>query len=265
MVPLRHISHGYASGIERRSRWIAATIRPALEAALPWWICGWLALAALKIATAITPVHSFADFASLFLPYALIALAPIAGLRLAEAAFPAGERKWQPGTRLTFLGRWRTLDRETASAHPLFGPAGFMASLLIGMLLNVVIRSSEFLLAVPAMSAMAPEWGRTLFLAMAFDVIAMNFLYCVCFVMALRTIPFFPRMLALVWLIDIAMQFVIAHAVGSLDYVPHEVVVALRELLQGNITKVLISIFVWVPYLMLSDRVNLTYRSRVYA
>ena len=39
---------------------------------------------------------------------------------------------------------------------------------------------------------------------------------------------------------------------------------ALRNpLLQGNMTKVLISIAIWLPYMMLSERVNLTYRSRL--
>ncbi|QKG71123.1 DUF2569 domain-containing protein [Erythrobacter mangrovi] len=255
----------YAAAIERRSRAIAAGIRPFLEGALPWWILGWLTLAAFKITTALTPITSFVEFAGIFLPYALIGLAPIAGLRLAEAAFPPGEVKWQPSFRLAMIGRWRSLDRTTARQHPLFGPAGFMASLLIGMLLNVVFRSTEFMLAVPAMGQMAPGWGRTLFLAMAFDVIAMNFLYAVCFVMALRTIPYFPRMLAIVWVIDIGMQFAIAQAVGMQGPVPYNVAVSLSDLLQGNITKVLISIFVWLPYLMLSDRVNVTYRSRLSA
>jgi hypothetical protein len=34
-------------------------------------------------------------------------------------------------------------------------------------------------------------------------------------------------------------------------------------LLQGNIKKVMISMVIWLPYLILSERVNLTYRSRV--
>lgn len=269
MVPMWHTigdaAQRYVAAIERRSRAITAGIRPFLEAALPWWILGWLTLAALKTATAATPVTSFIEFAGIFLPYALVGLAPIMGLRLAEAAFPQGETKWQPSFRLAVIGRWRKLDRSAARSHPLFGPAGFMASLLIGMLLNVVFRSAEFMLAIPAMSQMAPGWGRTLFLAMAFDVIAMNFLYAVCFVMALRTIPFFPRMLAIVWAIDIGMQFAIAQAVGMQGNVPYAVAGSLTELLQGNVTKVLISIFVWLPYLMLSDRVNVTYRSRLAA
>lgn len=269
MVPNWHTiakaAQCYAAAIERRSRAIAMGIRPFLEAALPWWIFAWLMLAAVKMASAATPIMSFTEFAGIFLPYALIGLAPIMGLRLAEAAFPQGEIKWQPSFRFAMIGRWRKLDCNSARKHPLFGPAGLMASLLIGMLLNVVFRSTEFMLAIPAMSQMAPGWGRALFLAMAFDVIAMNFLYVVCFVMALRTVPFFPRMLAIVWAIDIGMQFAIAQAVGMQPNLPHQVAMSLAELLQGNVTKVLVSMFVWLPYLMLSDRVNVTYRSRLAA
>jgi hypothetical protein len=137
-----------------------------------------------------------------------------------------------------------------------------MASLLIGMLLNVAIRSFEFLLAVPAMNHHAPEWGTTIFHMMAFDVIAMNFLYGVCFVMALRSIPLFPRMLLFAWFMDLFMQLAIARSVASVADLPATVALALQELLSGNVTKVLISVAVWLPYLLLSERVNVTYRSR---
>ena len=113
----------------------------------------------------------------------------------------------QPGFRLARYGRWRRIDTVGAHAHPAFGPFGFMASLLIGMLLNVAVRSFEFLLAVPAMNHHAPAWGTTIFHMMAFDVIAMNFLYSVCFVMALRSIPLFPRTLLFAWLMDLFMQW----------------------------------------------------------
>ena len=38
---------------------------------------------------------------------------------------------------------------------------------------------------------------------------------------------------------------------------------ALGSLLSGNVTKVLISAAIWLPYLILSERVNLTYRLRL--
>jgi hypothetical protein len=38
---------------------------------------------------------------------------------------------------------------------------------------------------------------------------------------------------------------------------------ALHHLLYGNVEKVLISVAIWLPYLLLSRRVNVTYRSRI--
>jgi hypothetical protein len=38
---------------------------------------------------------------------------------------------------------------------------------------------------------------------------------------------------------------------------------ALHALLEGNVKKVLISMALWLPYLLLSTRVNVTYRHRV--
>ncbi|MBX7495012.1 DUF2569 domain-containing protein [Qipengyuania sp. 6B39] len=253
----------YAASLERKSRALVGALRPFVDRAIPYWILGWLALAALRMVSAPAPIASFTEFASVFLPYAMIALAPPLGFRLAEAAFPAGVDKWEPQFRLAFVGRWEAIDRDSARRHPMFGPVGFMASLLIGLLLNVVLRSGEFLIAVPAVSMAGPDWARAIFLAMAFEVVAMNFLYLVCFVMALRTIPLFPRMLALTWMFDIALQLTTAGVVKSQADLPAEVATALVELLQGNITKVLISVAVWLPYLLLSDRVNVTYRSRL--
>jgi hypothetical protein len=44
---------------------------------------------------------------------------------------------------------------------------------------------------------------------------------------------------------------------------PLNVVEALSTLLDGNVKKVLISAALWVPYLLLSTRVNLTFRHRL--
>lgn len=133
---------------------------------------------------------------------------------------------------------------------------------MLGLLLNIVFRSFEFLLAIPAMNSHGPAWGVAIFRIMAFDVIAMNALYAICFVMALRSIPAFPKMLGLAWLLDITFQLMIAHYVSNTPQLPGEVAHALSQLLQGNVTKVLISAGVWLPYMLLSDRVNVTYRMR---
>lgn len=253
----------YSQKLDRKSRAIVAGLHPFMDRAMPWWIVGWLALASLRLSSMrIQPVN-LADWGSAFLPYAMIALAPVIGFRLATAAFPEGEEKWDPQFRLAVVGRWKDVDRQTARRHKMFGPVGFMTSLLIGLLLNVVVRSAEFLLAVPAVTMSGPDWAQAIFLAMAFEVVAMNFLYVVCFVMALRTIPLFPRMLALTWLFDIVIQMSTASVVAAQEELPRDVAVALIDLLQGNITKVLISVLIWLPYLLLSDRVNVTYRNRV--
>ena len=137
-----------------------------------------------------------------------------------------------------------------------------MASLMIGLLINIVFRSFEFLLAIPAIDSHAPLWSRELFLFMAADVAVMSFFYMVCFVMALRTAPLFPRMLLLAWGLDICSQLMIAGHFGGIPDLPASVAAPLHLLLEGNIHKVLISAFVWLPYLILSERVNVTYRQR---
>lgn len=210
-----------------------------------------------------TPVEGIGGLAMHLLPFVLIALAPIAGFMVAAGSFPRGLLSGQPMLRLAIYGRWRELGLLEAHNHPVFGPAGFMASLLVGMMLNVVVRSFEFLAAMPAMGGSAPEWGNTMFALMAADVVVMNFFYMVCFVMALRSVPLFPRMLLFAWGADITMQFVIGQTIAGLHDIPAQVMEPLHGLLDGNVKKVLISACVWLPYLILSDRVNVTYRRRI--
>jgi len=249
--------------LTERSRRFVRTLGPRMEAIILAWLAVFGAAAALRTSFAYSPIVGPRDFAEIFLPYALAALAPVAGYRIAMAAFPANVLPAQCGFRLAIYGRWRRLDPAGARAHPAFGPFGFMASLLLGMLLNIPVRSFEFLLAVPSMNHHAPAWGTAIFHLMAFDLIAMNFLYAVCFVMALRAIPLFPRMLLFAWFMDLFLQFAIASRVGATPDLPATVAVALQDLLHGNVTNVLISATIWLPYLLLSERVNVTYRSRV--
>lgn len=255
----------WAAGTAKKAVWVVDRLPHWVETIIPWWVALWMLLACGKIAMASRQVRDFPDFAGIFIPYALIGLAPLAAYRLAESAYRGGYRGIEPRWRFTLVGQWLQLDWKEARGHRLFGPAGFIASLLVGLLLNVVFRSGEFLISVPAMTGAAPSWGRSLFLAMAVDVIVMNFLYVACFVMALRTAPLFPRMLAVTWGIDIAMQFTIVRSVEAEGPVPGPVMEALVSLLEGNINKVLISALIWLPYLLLSDRVNVTYRRRLSA
>ena len=64
---------------------------------------------------------------------------------------------------------------------------------------------------------------------------------------------------------DVAMQFAIAQQVALMPNTPPQVAQALSTLLHGNLDKVMISAFVWLPYLILSERVNVTFRQRVRA
>ena len=57
--------------------------------------------------------------------------------------------------------------------------------------------------------------------------------------------------------------YTVAELVAGTPDLPGEVAVALQALLGGNVQKVLISIGIWLPYLLLSKRVNVTYRHRV--
>ena len=83
------------------------------------------------------------------------------------------------------------------------------------------------------------------------------------FVAALRRVPSFPRLLAGIWVLDLALQGLTARMVAAEPGLPEKVAHALQGLLTGNVWKVLISIGIWLPYLLLSKRVNVTFRHRV--
>lgn len=256
---------GYFSALEQRSAAIPRVLDRKITAIAAGWAIAFLIASLPRLLAPATPVNGFGDFLPIALPYLVVALAPIAGYRIASGSFPRGVLMAQPDIRLCFYGKWRRLNLLDARSSPLFGPAGFMASLLAGLLLNIVMRSFEFLLAVPALNHHAPGWGQALFHLMAADVAVMGFFYMVCFVMALRSVPCFPRMLLFVWALDIMAQLAIARQFGAMTELPLPVAASLRSLLEGNIDKVLISAAVWLPYLILSERVNVTFRQRVRA
>jgi hypothetical protein len=138
-----------------------------------------------------------------------------------------------------------------------------MVSLLVGMLLNVPVRALEYLAAMPALAGDVPPWLSTLRFVMTLDVVLLSSLYTIAFVAALRRVPLFPRLLVAIWLIDIVMQLGIATAVAGTQGLPGQVAGALHTLLDGNVKKVLISVCLWLPYLLMSKRVNVTFRHRV--
>jgi hypothetical protein len=133
---------------------------------------------------------------------------------------------------------------------------------LASLTLNIPFRSIEFILALPAIPPGSPDWARSLMFAMTLDVVAMNFFYMVCFLMALRAVPLFPRMLVFAWTLDLASQYSLARYLGAADGLPASVANALQIVIHGNVEKVMISAFVWLPYLLVSDRVNITFRQR---
>ena len=197
------------------------------------------------------------------LPYILLILAPFASIVLALRWFADGDRQAQPEIRLARVGRWKTVTRSEARLHSLYGAGGIMVSLLVGMLINVPFRALEYLGAMPAITGVVPPWLDILHTMMTLDVVMMSSLYAIAFVAALRHAPMFPRLLVAIWGLDLAMQLATAELVAGTPGLPAPVAEALHNLLDGNVKKVLISIGLWLPYLLLSKRVNVTYRSRI--
>jgi hypothetical protein len=251
--------------LHRKSVSAVATLENSLSRIMWGWIAVITLAGLLRTAFAVSPINTPFQLFETLLPYVLTGLAPIAAYQIATRAFPRGSLLQQPEIRLARYGKWDDVDVLSARRHPLFGPTGMMASLLIGMLLNVPVRTLEFLAAVPAMNSNAPLWGQVILTVMTADVVIMNFLYVIAFVAALRCAPWFPRLLLVVWSADMMSQMAMANAVSAVAGLPLTVAESMSLLLQGNLQKVMISIIIWTPYLLLSSRVNLTYRMRVQA
>jgi hypothetical protein len=200
---------------------------------------------------------------SVVAPYAVLILAPFVSFVLARRWFADADSQAQPKTRLAIVGRWRTVAVLEARQHPLYGTTGIMVSLLIGILLNIPIRAAEYLVAMPPVGGSTPSWLSSLHFAMTFDVVLFTSLYAIAFVAALRRVPLFPRLMLAIWIGDLTMQLVTAQLVTSAGGMPSDVATALHTLLRGNVEKTLISMTLWLPYLLLSTRVNVTYRHRV--
>ena len=236
-----------------------------LETRLDRILQGWLLVAGLasaaRIATSPPPVGG--SVLPVVAPYVLLILAPFASAVLALRWFANGHEQPQPESRMARLGRWRDVDAAEARRHKLYGTSGIMVSLLIGLLINVPVRAGEYLVAMPPIAGDVPSWLSTLHMLMTFDVVLFASLYTVAFVAALRRVPLFPRLLAAIWIADLTMQLATAKLVVAAGPIPPAVADALQSLLNGNVQKLLISVAIWLPYLLMSKRVNVTYRSRV--
>lgn len=250
----------------RQSRQIAEFITANLRRIMIGWMIAVALLGAAKIAMLgriIPQATSLADMPRLMLPYVLIGLSPLLALYLGSRAFPSAEQSTQPSIRLARLGRWHQLGPEHARRAEGYGIEGFLASLVAGLLISILIRLSEYALAMPAIPAGAPAWASALFHVMTLDLVTLSFLYSLCLVMALRGAPLFPRMLVYTWLYDMLMQLLIAKYAVAAGDMPGDIAAALQSYLDGNIKKVLISAAIWLPYLLLSNRINLTFRHRL--
>ena len=252
--------------IQQKMRAKSASLLMSIEGGLPRIMTIWFALAITGCAIRIiaSPLRVAPDL-STFMPYVLLVGAPLLSMAFALYWFRDGDQLPQPVYRLALAGRWRKVSATEARCHPLYGSSGIMVSLLVGMLLNVPVRSLEYLAAMPALAGHVPEWLSTLRVMMTLDVVLLSSLYTIAFVAALRRVPLFPRLLVAIWAIDIAMQLGIAQAVAGTKDLPAPVANALHTLLDGNVKKVMISICLWLPYLLLSRRVNVTFRHRVEA
>jgi hypothetical protein len=250
--------------LKQRMQSRSTALLSVLETRLDRIMLGWLVFAALASATrvGVTPIEGPVDVAEV-LPYALLIFAPIVSMLLARRWFADADSFQQPALRLARAGRWTSLPLAEAKQRRLYGAGGIMVSLLVGTLLNVPVRALEYLAAMPVLSGAVPEWLSTLHFMMTLDVVLLSSLYAIAFVAALRRVPLFPRLLAAIWAVDLLMQMAIALTVSHAGGLPLPVADALHTLLDGNVKKVLISVGLWLPYLLLSKRVNLTYRNRI--
>lgn len=261
----RHWFHRTSEDLYARSVRLVAPMEDRFTQMLMGWTIIVALACLLRILFPITPSTDAVTTLEMTLPHMAILISPFAAYWTANRLFPRDRLFAQPEIRLALVGRWKRLDVLTARDNPVFGTTGMMASLLVGMLLNVPVRTVEFMTAIPAMNSNAPHWGQMIFQAMTFDLVAMNFLYTLCFFMALRRVPFFPRMLLFTWGFDITSQLLMTDYLASAGDLPREVAAALAPLVDGNVKKVFISVIVWLPYLLLSERVNITYRWRTAA
>lgn len=251
---------GMAEKMHARSASLLVSLEASLGRIMQFWLLLAGLAAALRIALSPTPAGLQAVTIA---PYLLLIFAPLVSMLLALRWFDDGGSQPQPALRLARIGQWRPVKQSEAARHPLYGAGGIMVSLLIAMLVNVPVRAMEYLAAMPALSGAMPSWLTTLHMMMTLDVILLSSLYTIAFVAALRRAPSFPRLLAGIWLLDLAMQVATARMMAGTPDLPHSVAGALHSLLEGNVTKALVSIALWLPYLLLSKRVNITFRHRL--
>ncbi len=250
----------FRSGLHARSAALLLSLESRLDRIMQSWML--LAGFACVLRIGFAPAHGSYPGLSLIAPYLLLVLAPVASALLALRWFADGDLIPRTAPRLEWP-RTRTVSLAEARRHPLFGTTGIMVSLLVGILLNVPVRAAEYLASNPPIPVGVPHWLSTLHVLMSFDVVLFSSLYMVAFVAGLRRTPWFPALLMGIWAADLAMQLVVATVLGGTSDLPPAVGHALSGVLDGNVKKTLISVAVWLPYLILSTRVNVTFRHRL--
>jgi len=234
------------SHVRQRLHSRSAALLLTLEGGLPRFAVLWLTfiLGASAFRLATSPFDGLPAWTSIA-AFILLAVAPIGSALLA----------------LHWFGESKDVRRvpRAVRRHPLYGPGGIMVSLLVGLLINVPLRAGEYLVAMPALGGSVPPWLATLHFVLTLDVVLFASLYTIAFVAALKRSSAFPPLLMLIWLADVAMQIGIGQAVAVAGGLPPAVDAALHRLLDGNLLKVLVSAALWVPYLLLSTRVAITY------
>ncbi|WP_265587346.1 DUF2569 domain-containing protein [Sphingomicrobium arenosum] len=242
----------------------AAAIHRGLEANLSkvalFWVL--LAMSACSLRVVASPDMGQVRGLETAMPYVFVVLGPVLTLAFGLYGFRGGEEMARSANPIAKIGRWEPVTRARARAHRLYGTGGIMVSLLVGMLLNVPIRVTEYLVSIPAIPSVTPTWLSTLHFMMTLDVVLLTSLYTLAFCAALRKVPFFPLLLGAIWMLDLTMQLIVAQTVTAAG-LPHGIAEPLHTLLDGNVKKVLISMALWAPYLLLSERVNVTYRQRI--
>ena len=134
--------------LKARSTALLLTLDNRLDRILQAWLLLAGLVAAARIAFTplqVAPIAGLSTFAS----YMLVVVAPFVSTLLALNWFRDGHLQAQPTTRLAVIGRWQKLSRAEAERHPLYGSSGLMASLLLGMMLNIPVRTAEYLAAMP--------------------------------------------------------------------------------------------------------------------
>jgi hypothetical protein len=99
----------YAAGLQRRSRALVRFLDMRIELLINAWIAVVVLAGLAKVALAPGRVLTGYDALAMVLPYLLVALAPVAGYRVAAGSFPRGLISAQPAVRLARIGNWRDL------------------------------------------------------------------------------------------------------------------------------------------------------------